>query len=56
MTIALILITALAAAWLLRQWWRAELDPPERRAAPLSLERRREIDAASSAHIDRRAA
>ena len=37
MTIALLLITALAAAWLIRQWWRAELDPPQLRPAPVPL-------------------
>ena len=47
MTVALILITAAAAVWLIRQWWRAELEPtdlrPSVRAARLSrpLARRR---------------
>lgn len=47
MTVALILITAAAAVWLIRQWWRAELEPadlrPAVRAARLSrpLARRR---------------
>ena len=31
MTVALILITAAAAVWLIRQWWRAELEPADLR-------------------------
>ena len=31
MTVALILITAAAAVWLVRQWWRAELEPADLR-------------------------
>lgn len=47
MTVALILITTAAAVWLIRQWWRAELEPadlcPAVRAVRLSrpLARRR---------------
>ena len=31
MTVALILITAAAAVWQIRQWWRAELEPADLR-------------------------
>ncbi len=40
MTVALILITAAAAVWLIRQWWRAELEPADLRLSRTRPRRR----------------